>query len=405
MLASRDGERGGFMTTHLGWTGGQYSIYRVLLAWTTGGMLWDAFGTDLRDPLDATLLGVGWLACGALALGWRDRLAAGALLLLAVLTALGTGKDLGGLVAAFLLALHACVPPAPYGSWEARARPDPRGDWRMPWRVWHAAWVGLAGWYALAAWRISQAFVSSPRSPVDSDLGVMGLVTVGFVLLGGLLQILVVAAAIHPPLRRPAWGSILLWQIAWSSATGWSVGWVASLPSLWLLHLLAADPGWVPGRSWLVPAPTGPAPDRIPAPHPARLFYDGDCGFCHRAIRFVLAEEGPSPSALRFRFAPLGSAAFETLLEGNGQLPGSLPDSIVLELEDGTLETRATAVLEIASRLGGLWRVLSILGRGLPRGALDVAYDALARSRKRIFARPKESCPILPPELRSRFDL
>ncbi|HZH02738.1 MAG TPA: DCC1-like thiol-disulfide oxidoreductase family protein [Myxococcaceae bacterium] len=35
------------------------------------------------------------------------------------------------------------------------------------------------------------------------------------------------------------------------------------------------------------------------------LFYDGGCGLCHRAVRFVLARD----PAGRFRFAPLGGSA------------------------------------------------------------------------------------------------
>ena len=40
----------------------------------------------------------------------------------------------------------------------------------------------------------------------------------------------------------------------------------------------------------------------------------------------------------------------------------------------------------------------------LPSAWLDAAYDAIARVRKRIFAAPKDACPILPPDLRTRFD-
>jgi predicted DCC family thiol-disulfide oxidoreductase YuxK len=38
-----------------------------------------------------------------------------------------------------------------------------------------------------------------------------------------------------------------------------------------------------------------------------------------------------------------------------------------------------------------------------PRRLRDIGYNAIARSRYRLFARPKEACPMLPPDLRSRF--
>lgn len=138
---------------------------------------------------------------------------------------------------------------------------------------------------------------------------------------------------------------------------------------------------------------------------PARLFYDGDCGFCHRSVRFILDEEGATPVPLRLRFAPLGSETFRGRMAHHPELdPASLPDSIVLELEDGTILTRSAAALEIASRLGGFWRLLALIGSRLPGRLLDAVYDAIARVRKRLFEAPKDVCPILPPDLRARFD-
>ncbi|MFO0691616.1 MAG: DCC1-like thiol-disulfide oxidoreductase family protein [Myxococcota bacterium] len=181
-----------------------------------------------------------------------------------------------------------------------------------------------------------------------------------------------------------------------------------------LLLIVACDPAWWRGRR-LAPgrAPEG-GPGRETAsaaarasagPSPARLFYDGDCGFCHRSVRFILAEELATPTDLRLRFAPLGSEPFRACLARHPELDaGSLPDSIVLELEDGVVLTRSAAALEIASRLGGFWRGLALAGRLVPTVLLDAGYDGIARIRKRLFAQPKDACPILPPDLRARFD-
>ncbi len=40
----------------------------------------------------------------------------------------------------------------------------------------------------------------------------------------------------------------------------------------------------------------------------------------------------------------------------------------------------------------------------VPRPVRDLAYDAVARVRHRLFAKPAGACPILSRELRSRFD-
>jgi len=385
------------------WTGGQYSVYRVGLALAVVSLLLD--GSGRVDPLfiEGTRVVLGLGAGLALAAGWRDRwacalLASGLLLEIGLVARGGGDGDLEGLafratLALLLLALHGATPPHPFGSWEARARPDPGGGWRLPPAIWQIAWLalGLVHGLAVAGLLPSAALLATPPAS-ETASGTIAL-------LGGILHVGIVVAALLPPLRRGAWSSIFLWQALWSVVL---VG-DAVAPSLWLLTLLAFDPGWIPARSRRsrrTHASTEPPP-----PDAARLFYDGDCGFCHRSVRFVLAEEPASPSDGRLRFAPLASDAFEALIERHPSLGRDLPDSIVLELEDGTILTRSEAVLEIGSRLGGLWRALSILGGLLPRRLLDAAYDGIARIRKRLFAQPKEVCPILPPRLRQRFDL
>ena len=41
--------------------------------------------------------------------------------------------------------------------------------------------------------------------------------------------------------------------------------------------------------------------------------------------------------------------------------------------------------------------------RRLPTSLLNRAYDIVAAIRHRLFRRPREACPILPPDLRDRF--
>ena len=54
-----------------------------------------------------------------------------------------------------------------------------------------------------------------------------------------------------------------------------------------------------------------------------RLFYDGECGLCHAAVRFVLAEDRDGQG---FRFAPLASESFARLAPA--ELRATLPDSL-----------------------------------------------------------------------------
>lgn len=142
------------------------------------------------------------------------------------------------------------------------------------------------------------------------------------------------------------------------------------------------------------------APDvmnRPPAAAPDLLFYDGGCGLCHRWVLLVLRHD---PDGTRFRFAPIGSTAWHDAMQGRA---GSLPDSLVLRTADGRTLVRSDAVLHLAERMGGGWRIVARGAGLLPRWLLDIGYDGVARIRKKLFAPPPAACPILPAELRGRF--
>ena len=132
---------------------------------------------------------------------------------------------------------------------------------------------------------------------------------------------------------------------------------------------------------------------------PERLFYDGHCGLCHQAVRFVLARD---PTGALFRFAPLGGEAF--LREVPAQARKALPDSIVIRTEDGRLLVRWAAACHIVRQVGGAWGLAGCLLGIVPGFLGDLLYNAVARNRHRFFARPQETCPVAAPHLRARFD-
>ena len=135
-------------------------------------------------------------------------------------------------------------------------------------------------------------------------------------------------------------------------------------------------------------------------PAPERLFYDGSCALCHWAVRFVLARDRDGHA---FRFSPLDSDAFRKAAPE--AVRTALPDSLVVETRDGRLLTRSSAVIHILGRLGTPWRVLGGVARVLPRALLDGLYDFVARVRYQVFGREADACPVIPKQLRSRFDL
>lgn len=149
-----------------------------------------------------------------------------------------------------------------------------------------------------------------------------------------------------------------------------------------MLHFFTFDPAWIPS-----PKPAGQP-----------IFYDGHCGLCHGLVRFVLSED---QSAHPFSFAPLqGEQIKRSIADG---VRSQLPDSVVVVEENNNVLTRSTAVIYVMKRLGGLWLFGATLLSLVPRTLRDLAYDAVASVRKRIFGTTEEVCPLVPRPLRARF--
>jgi predicted DCC family thiol-disulfide oxidoreductase YuxK len=135
------------------------------------------------------------------------------------------------------------------------------------------------------------------------------------------------------------------------------------------------------------------------ASSPEILFYDGHCALCHRAVKFVLQHDR---SGNAFRFAPLQGATFQSRVPASRR--AGLPDSVVVLTDDGALLLRSDAFLHILRRLGGRWKTLGRALAVIPRPLRDVVYNFIARIRYRVFGTRDDLCPVVPPDLRGRFD-
>jgi predicted DCC family thiol-disulfide oxidoreductase YuxK len=153
-----------------------------------------------------------------------------------------------------------------------------------------------------------------------------------------------------------------------------------------VVALLAFDPGWIPGRS------------ARRAASPETLFYDGTCGLCHAAVRFFIAEDADGS---HLRYGTLQGKGFHRFLSARER--AALPDSLVLLTRRQEVLTRSEGVRHALAEIGGYWRVLAAVAGLLPVRVADAAYDAVARVRHRLFRRPDEACPLVPPDLRGRF--
>jgi predicted DCC family thiol-disulfide oxidoreductase YuxK len=143
------------------------------------------------------------------------------------------------------------------------------------------------------------------------------------------------------------------------------------------------------------------AGERPSGPETSRpvVFFDGECGLCHRGVRFLAARDARA----RLLFAPLDGELARALL------PPSLRDTgpegtLVLREPDGRTSVRAEAVLRALAATGGPWAAAGSIARaGSLVALLDVAYRAVARRRDRWFGRSAE-CPLPDdPSLRERL--
>ncbi len=130
------------------------------------------------------------------------------------------------------------------------------------------------------------------------------------------------------------------------------------------------------------------------------LLYDGACGLCNRAVRFLL------------RIDRRGVLRFSTLQGGPGQawlrahgLPAGDFESMVFVRDwgagGGAYALRTDALVAALEACGGAGRVLGLV-RIVPRPLRDAAYRLVARLRYRLFGewRPR---PLPRREWEDRF--
>ena len=335
------------------WTGGQYSVVRFVAAATLAvAMAWQAATAaefDASSPLLA-------LACAGVAvgIGTGERVLAVLAGLALSFNAVTDITPAANQYAAAWLWMHACLPSSPYLSLSARGRTDPRGSWTMPW------------WFPVN----SIALLVLARA-----VGAAHAVWDGNTMLAGLF----VFTAVLVVTRATALAG---WALSLGLGLGLAATGHGNLSSAWILHVVTFQPGWIVRRA------SGDA---------GTVFYDGSCAMCHGVVRFLLGED----TRAAFRIAPLGGDAF--LAQVPEAMRRGLPDSVLL-VRDGQVLMRGDAVAAILDSLGGLWVLVAAFIRGTPKFIVDAVYDGVAERRYGWFGKKTEACPLLPPDLRARFD-
>jgi predicted DCC family thiol-disulfide oxidoreductase YuxK len=125
------------------------------------------------------------------------------------------------------------------------------------------------------------------------------------------------------------------------------------------------------------------------------VLYDGDCGFCARSVRWLLAHERDHD----LRFAPLQGATAAALRRRYPQIPETIES--VVYVVGGRAHLRSKAMLHVARHLRAPWRWAHAV-RWLPGAVLDLGYRLVAAVRYRIWGHA-DACQLVTPAQRARF--
>jgi predicted DCC family thiol-disulfide oxidoreductase YuxK len=124
---------------------------------------------------------------------------------------------------------------------------------------------------------------------------------------------------------------------------------------------------------------------------------DAQCALCARGATWIARND----KAQEFRIIPVQSELGGALMKHYGLNPND-PASW-LYVEDGRAYTSLDAFMRVGRRLGGLWKLLSLL-RVIPTSFQDRLYRFVAVNRIRYFGRA-DLCTLPDPEVRKRLVL
>jgi len=134
--------------------------------------------------------------------------------------------------------------------------------------------------------------------------------------------------------------------------------------------------------------------DPLATAMPPLLVYDGSCGFCSRAVQFILRHERRHDLQFVPRDSPLGRNL-------RRQFRLEQVESM-LWIADGQAAIESNAVFRAADYLGGFWRALSTLGSLVPPGLRNWGYRWIARNRRR-FSTEAAGCFVPTADQKARF--
>jgi predicted DCC family thiol-disulfide oxidoreductase YuxK len=133
--------------------------------------------------------------------------------------------------------------------------------------------------------------------------------------------------------------------------------------------------------------------------YPLALFFDGECVFCSRWVRRLMAAD----TAHRTRFGAKQGAAFKRVVTKHPEAANVA--SVVLIRRDATgheqVLVRSAAVLAVINGLPG-YHAAALILRVTPRPLADLGYAIFSKFRKRIFG-TQNVCDVVRPAEKELF--
>ena len=361
------------------WTGGQFSLIRILIGLVGLCFLyknWNLFSNSYFS-LASTVLYI--ISSILLALGWETKKTAFATCLLWLLLWFNLDQ-----VHLLTLAIGICsylyinsLDNSPLGSLDNYKRELTNYSWSISESTYRDFWNAL-----LSVWLLTSLiyFLQIHLLNITSFKGMISFG--GFAKSFGaapeliLLEIIIAIYALISGPKKITW-FVLFILVVFGYFLTYNILYLFNLVCIFLL----LSPSWF---------------DFSKNAQPELIFYDGECGLCHRWVKLVLSED---PFGEKFQFATIQSKAFERI---SPQLKQKV-DSIVVAREEDLPLVRSSAVVYILKQLGGLWWFLSWGLFIIPKPIRDLGYDFVAAIRHSIFKKPVEACPMMPPDLKRRF--
>jgi predicted DCC family thiol-disulfide oxidoreductase YuxK len=283
-----------------------------------------------------------------------------------------------------LLLLLAIIPKGEPLAFKERSK-----DWQMPLMIPIVAWILMAVGYTFSgidklfspSWQDGTAMLHLLENPLARDNFLRDIMLILPLWLLKLMTWGVIIAEItFLPLCLCARGRLIAWSIMVLMHIG--IMMVVSFADLsigmLMIHLFTFDQRWLGKKQQEV-----------------TILYDGECGLCSKAMRFLAEEDSANNFKMRSLQEPIGQ---ELLRKYN--LPTDKFDTMVL-IKNNKAYIKSEAVIESGKSLGGIWS----LGCGIyliPKGLRESGYEWISKNRISFFGK-KSACEMPSKKLKRKL--